>query len=107
MIGRRTEVPDGLPKPGDYYKLPGGEWHACTPNDHLANLAAHVVVEHADGTITVSPSIAVGRHANEEGKLIAPLLYHGFLKEGVWSSAGDDASWETLPVAVASPKEGE
>jgi hypothetical protein len=98
MIGRRTDWPETLPEPGDYYKHTSGEWHACTPNDHLANLARHQVVEHEDGTITVSPSIAVGKHLNSEGRLVPPYLYHGFLEKGVWRSAGDDASWEVYPV---------
>lgn len=53
-------------------------WMARTPNGHLGNLGAHDVVEHEDGTITVSPSILVSDHTGE--------LYHGFLVRGVWKS---------------------
>lgn len=53
-------------------------WKARTPNGHLANLAAHDVTEHDDGTITVSPSILVSNP--QEGE-----LYHGFLVRGEWN----------------------
>lgn len=52
------------------------EWHCVTPNGHGGNLAAHDVVEHEDGTITVSPSILVSDHTGE--------LWHGYLERGVW-----------------------
>lgn len=70
--------------PGDYgYWYEGGYWVAITPNDHAANLSGHGVQEHEDGTITVSPSIAVS--TSREGKLIQ--VYHGFLERGVWRDA--------------------
>lgn len=81
MIGRR--LPDGTDwssevQPGDYWKHANGTWYAETPNGMTANLVAHTVVEHEDGTITVSPSILVngGR----------PESWHGFLERGVWRS---------------------
>jgi hypothetical protein len=52
-------------------------WMVRTPNGHLGNLGAHDVIEHEDGTITVSPSILVSDHTGE--------LYHGFLVNGEWS----------------------
>jgi hypothetical protein len=55
-------------------------WMVRTPNGHLGNLGNHDVTEHEDGTITVSPSIVVSNP--QEGE-----LYHGFLREGVWSEA--------------------
>lgn len=80
MTGQR--LPDesdwhgGVPN-GSYWKR-GGTWWAVTPNGHLGNLAAHDVVEHEDGTITVRPSILVGWPGRE--------LYHGYLERGIWRS---------------------
>ena len=85
MIGRRVPGFDWhLWNPGDYgFWFDGGHWVAITPNDHGANLGSHKVVEHDDGTITVSPSIAVS--TSRQGK---PLqVYHGFLECGVWREA--------------------
>ena len=68
---------------GDYGRAPddglGNHWYACTPNGHLANLSRHEVTEHADGTITVSPSILV---SDGEGP-----VWHGYLERGVWRLA--------------------
>ncbi len=68
--------------PGEYGRHPSdGHWYACAPDtDLLGNLGAHKVVEHDDGTITVSPSILV------EGvdALGSPMSWHGFLEKGVW-----------------------
>jgi hypothetical protein len=80
VIGRRVSADDVRQrfetlKPGDYYLL-DGHWGGITPNDHHCNLAAHIVVEHADGTITVTPSIRVFNNVCE--------LWHGFLTNGVW-----------------------
>lgn len=85
MQGTRADWPfDGLPPEGSYYKVPEGTWHACTPGGYPANLAAHTVTEHEDGTITVTPSIKVSlptmRDAAEKE------LWHGFLERGVWRS---------------------
>lgn len=51
-----------------------------TPNGHLAGLANHTVVENADGTITVTPSIRVFKTYN--GKEVT--LYHGRIERGYW-----------------------
>ncbi len=51
-------------------------WFAMTPDGRLANLGGHVVVEHVDGSISVSPSILV---SDSRGS------WHGFLVNGVWS----------------------
>jgi hypothetical protein len=66
-------------EPGDYGKSIDGAWYVCTPKDGLTritgngeNMANWKVEEHADGTITVSPSI------NQIG------LWHGFLEKGTW-----------------------
>lgn len=57
-------------------------WDAVTPNGLLANLRSHEVIEHEDGTITVSPSIEVNR-----GRANPNVGYfHGYLKHGVWET---------------------
>lgn len=82
MIGKRVEWTSQLMQPGEYSKLPDGTWYGCTPNGHTGNLSAHDVVEHEDGTITVSPSIAVSMR--QDGKDVE--LWHGYLERGVWRS---------------------
>lgn len=77
-----TRLPNGtdwnstLPN-GSYWKL-NDIWYCITPNNLFGNLSGHKVVEHEDGTITVSPSIFVnmGRNPN----------WHGFLEHGIWRS---------------------
>lgn len=73
-------LPDD-PEPGDYWRmLKDGvaTWYgiAPAPGMPLANLTAHSVTEHEDGTITVSPSILITGHHGRE--------WHGFLERGVW-----------------------
>jgi hypothetical protein len=81
MIGKRVEPvlyeSGGMqtPKPGEYLKI-DGYFIGCTPNGQLANLSAHQVTEHDDGTITVSPSILVSDNTGP--------LWHGYLERGVW-----------------------
>ena len=56
-------------------------WYCKPPGSPVAaaNLSKHSVVEHEDGTITVSPSILYTvEHFNYQ--------YHGFLERGVWRS---------------------
>lgn len=78
MTGRRIypTIEDSRFSPGDYGIL-GGTWHACTPSGALGNLANHIVTEHADGTITVTPSILVTDGETKQ-------QWHGFLERGVW-----------------------
>lgn len=52
-----------------WIKPPGGEF------GHISD-KIHTIVEHEDGTITVSPSIL---YHGEKG-------WHGFLEKGVWRS---------------------
>lgn len=86
MQGRR--LPDGAKwygededsaRPGDYGRtlVDGGwEWRCRTPNSYGGRLSLHEVVEHEDGTITVSPSILVEH---------PPVgAWHGYLERGVW-----------------------
>jgi hypothetical protein len=58
-------------------------WMACSPNGHACTLSAHIVVEHEDGTITVSPSILISTY--REGRPVE--VYHGWLERGVWRDA--------------------
>ena len=82
MTGRR--VPNDTPwwdyEPGDY-GLCDQVWYARPPVDLrlTGNLSLHEVVEHEDGTITVSPSILCSTTVNGE-----PASWHGFLERGVW-----------------------
>jgi hypothetical protein len=53
-----------------------GAWFCCTPSGDHGALGAHEIVEHEDGTVTVSPSILV---STGEGP-----RWHGYLERGVW-----------------------
>lgn len=84
MTGRRV-YPDHedslLPLlPGDY-ALWRGIWYAAAPNGLQCSLAKHQIIEHEDGTITVSPSILV---RGTVGVNPQKLEWHGFLEHGVW-----------------------
>lgn len=75
MNGQRIEYDGvGIPDPGTYWKR-NYAWYGMTPTGRMANLTNHEVVEHDDGTITVSPSILVSN--NDES-------WHGYLERGVW-----------------------
>ena len=69
-----------FPNEGDYWLDENvNEWHARVPGAPPGgggSLANHQVVEHEDGTITVSPSIMM---AGGDG-----FTWHGFLERGVW-----------------------
>jgi hypothetical protein len=82
MKGRR--LPDGevdyrRVEAGDYWRpenRPEGEWWICDPLGNVGRISKHTVVEHEDGTITVTPSIAA---TGAEG------AWHGWLTRGVWT----------------------
>lgn len=78
MKGRRIYDHDyTVPlQPGDYTIIEGN-WYGKTPNGYLCGLANHEVIEHEDGTITVSPSIKVSTDVE---------VWHGYLEKGVWRS---------------------
>jgi len=69
-------------EPGEYGKnLETGEWFMRPPQSEtfhsgMGNLNNHTVVEHNDGTITVSPSILVTGHHDKQ--------WHGYLEHGIW-----------------------
>lgn len=86
MLTQGQRLPDGsdwssTTPNGAYWKsCHDMKWDALTPNGLLANLRGHEVVEHDDGTITVSPSIEVNR-----GRANPHVGYfHGFIERGVW-----------------------
>ena len=71
-------------KPCEYGRAEDGAWHGCTPNGEQVNLSAHEVVEHADGAISVSPSIRAFIPAQPQYQRPERELWHGFLEHGVW-----------------------
>lgn len=75
--GRR--VYDNSFAPGDYGKGPDDVWRArpLEKDVSMGSLEDHKVVEHEDGTITVTPSILLEPTATLKG-------WHGFLEHGVW-----------------------
>ena len=68
--------------PGDYgLDTRAGCWYARPPMEraHLGSLANHEVTEHADGTISVTPSILItGEDAEGD------IRWHGYLERGLW-----------------------
>lgn len=90
MIGRRLNHDDGLDaEPGDYWAASSprfaGYWTVMTPNGHVGmlNPTVHTITEHADGTITVNPSILLTHPIPGSGGESAEV-YHGWLVNGVW-----------------------
>jgi hypothetical protein len=78
--GKRRDVDLHKMEPGDYGKSPTShEWICCAPNGYHGALGRHDVIEHEDGTLTVSPSILIMRAAGDQ--------WHGFLERGVWREA--------------------
>lgn len=87
MTGRRLPDDTALSSAdaGGYCRRSGdGVWECVTPNGRVGGLDDHEVVEHEDGTITVSPSILVDPETI--GGVSLPG-WHGFLKYGVWSES--------------------
>jgi len=85
MQGRRlpdVEYPHGAEsqlEPGDYAKVLDGQlWSLRAPNGDMGCVrpTIHRIVEHRDGTITVSPSI----------QFMTGAGWHGYLERGVWRS---------------------
>lgn len=80
ILGKRKE-PNNLGQlilePGEYGRHTNGTWYACPPGQEklTANLAAHEVEEHRDGSITASPSIVVSNNVE---------TWHGYLRQGIW-----------------------
>ena len=80
MQGRRVNISPHLYVPGDY-GIWEGIWYGCPKENTLgcfgdgSGIHGHKVIEHHDGSITVSPSIKIT--ARE-------MVYHGYLENGVW-----------------------
>ena len=66
---------------GDYGKHPTSGWQVRPPGHHAGGIGKHDVVEHEDGTITVSPSILLTDFDEKTGEKIQ---WHGYLEHGVW-----------------------
>lgn len=78
MQGKRHDrLDDSIPEPGEYGRGSDGHWQVLPPDtDLIGSLSKHDVVEHEDGTITVSPSILIRGHSGRE--------WHGWLERGIW-----------------------
>jgi len=64
---------------GDYRFDPAlNHWVIRPPGCHAGGIPDHQVIEHEDGTITVSPSIVL-THFDK--------TWHGYLERGVWREA--------------------
>lgn len=74
---------------GEYGKNPrDGAWYLRLPGLHMGSLERHQVVEHEDGTITVSPSILHTDYMKDKDSgEVTDVTVHGFLERGVWRSA--------------------
>jgi hypothetical protein len=80
MVGKRIDRPDGSRfAPGEYGKDSRGAFLVCPPGEEnrmmIGDLSKHDIIEHEDGTITVSPSILLGCGSRS---------WHGYLDRGVW-----------------------
>ncbi len=62
-----------------YWRGSDGIWLLYLPRCGVGCLALHQVVEHSDGTITVTPSVLMSGHDNG-----TPTTRHGFLTAGKW-----------------------
>jgi hypothetical protein len=82
-------------QPGDYWFDPSAGWYAACPAlpdedgiiTCLALLTRHTVIEHGDGTITVSPSILVSPPPGRPEEWAKRHTWHGWLERGEWRSA--------------------
>lgn len=81
--GKRKDIPTGqihLLETGDYGKDENGIWYCYPPVEGSGPgcLQRHTVIEHEDGTITVTPSILITGSPERS--------YHGWLTNGIWLS---------------------
>ena len=84
MQGKRHDLTEGdeLLEDGEYgWHAEHQKWYCKPPTKEgfysgQGSLGNHTVVEHEDGTITVSPSILIGGHHGKQ--------WHGYLERGVW-----------------------
>lgn len=73
---------------GTYGKGKDGIWYLQIPGCHVSSLKKHSVIEHEDGTITVSPSILHRDYRKENGNRIVDIQVHGYLERGIWREVG-------------------
>lgn len=64
-----------------YWKLSNGTWSLYLPGCGVGGLSKHEVIEHEDGTITVSPSVLMSGCGDGTGPY---TTRHGFLVRGIW-----------------------
>ncbi len=84
MRGRRIYSNENGQLPlqeGDYGWHPKSGWQVRPPKCHAGGIPNHEVIEHEDGTISVSPSILL-YSSDENG--IEVVTWHGYLERGVW-----------------------
>lgn len=53
-------------------------WQICAPDGSQGSIATHKVIEHDDGTVTMTPSLDWSQRR--------PGGWHGFLERGIWRS---------------------
>jgi hypothetical protein len=84
ITGRRIYPDDELGHfsmaAGDYCKSTDGQWWIRPPRGSMGVLDNHEIVEHEDGTITVSPSILLYYGTAEDQR----VTWHGYLERGIW-----------------------
>jgi hypothetical protein len=69
--------------PSNSYGKEEGIWYIRPPRCHVGSLRKHSIVEHEDGTITVSPSIL--QHDYEIGPDgYKDIHLHGMIERGIW-----------------------
>lgn len=68
---------------GDYGKDLRGVWMARCPDPEISmgSLESHDVVEHEDGSISVTPSILI-QYPYGDQQIVK--RWHGFLEKGIW-----------------------
>ena len=65
---------------GEYGKNPDDDhWYGRPSGQHMGSFQNHEVVEHEDGTITVTPSILITGYDGD-----CQVQWHGYLERGVW-----------------------
>src|SRR6202035_357036 len=91
-------------QPGDYCKVTSEgptRWYIRDPDGHVGTLVSHTIIEHEDGTITVSPSILdpseydryCGPDVDRPVAIVAIISedrvkgWHGWLERGIWRAA--------------------
>ena len=96
---RPDDTAGNLLDPGDFALQASSDppaWLCCTPNGVVASLAGHAVEENADGSISVTPSVAIDDEASG-------ISWRGDLTGGVWTEAEQAAAEESQPAEPEKP----